>query len=72
MDASYIKIKVKDLLSLKKSENSTSKSLAKVILADVYVGLISYGILLYILLNILVKYDTYSPCFLFIAPNSVI
>jgi hypothetical protein len=72
MVASCIKLKVTDLLSLNKRENSASKALTKVILADVYVGLISFGILLHILLNLLVKSYIDSPCFLFKAPNSVI
>jgi hypothetical protein len=72
MVASCIKLKVTNLLSLNNRENSASKALEKVILADVSVGLISSGILLYILLNLLVKSDTNSPYFLFKAPNSVI
>jgi hypothetical protein len=72
MAASYIRLRVEDLISLKNRENSTSKALEKVILVDVSMGLISSGILLYILLNLLVKSNIDSPCFLFKAPNSVI
>jgi hypothetical protein len=70
--ASCIRLRVEKLFSLSNRENSASKALAKVILVDVYEGLISSGILLYILLNLLVKSDIDSPCFLFQAPNSVL
>jgi hypothetical protein len=58
MATSCIDNKVVYLLSLDMRKNSTSNAFEKVILVEASVGLISPGILLYILLNLLVKYAT--------------
>jgi hypothetical protein len=58
-------------LSLSNKENLASNALAKVILAEVSEGFISFGIFPYIWLNLLVKLGIDSPCFLLKAPNSV-
>ena len=61
-----------DLLSLRSRQKSESKAFEQVIIAEVLVGLISVGNLLYMLLNLLVKLETDSPFYLFRLLNSVI